>query len=875
MVILHLTCIFLSPERAYPPVSPTQTERHFSRRFVRWIVIISGLVVAMVAGTAGVGLWIGLEQSRSSADRALSSSVQLLEQGLTRSVESIDVLLASLARRVGDTSARYGTASDFANDPAISSLAHEMMRFAPHVRQILVIDQQGVIRYDSAPSPALNKQLNLFELGIAGNAPRSLGRGLHVGLPVPGRFLGAEGLSPPGLSLIPVAYAFSFRTPNGSEEQFYTVAALNPGFLQDSFDAVVAQDRGGIAEDVVLARYDGPVLMARTASTSQGSQHSHMPSLLPALLSAAIEKTESGAIASPLPVLSVMGRVHWQVSARYPLVVAVGRSDQAVLQSWYTDQRPMLIFLPIMLVSLLVVIGGLAYQILVRSRLQDQVRVLSQAIEQGPTAVLITDARGHIQYINRAFTTTTGYHMADIKGQTPRLIKSGLMDEQIYQDLWGTITSGRVWGGELLNRTKDGSLRWMAAAISAVRNEEGIISHFVAVETDVTERKRLDQHLAEVQKLAEGLLALPLILYRINHNGTITDALGAGIEQLSLSRQALIGRRYDDIFPGCQQHVSLALAGESTHFECISHFAHHTVCLEHFLVFDPARPDNPLVKHPTATDGSVDEHGFSYDKGGAIGIALDVTARRQAEARLSATIDRLNASNHELEQFAYVASHDLQEPLRIVSSYMSLLKRRYGGKLDADADTFIGYAMNGAQRMQSLILDLLQLSRIGTQGKELKPVDLSPVLETALANLELSIKENQASILINDPLPMVLGDDQQLTRLFQNLISNALKYHHPNRPPIITLSCRLDGGMWHLIFEDNGLGIAEPFREKIFLIFQRLQTRDESQGNGIGLAICRKIAERHGGSIWVDGEEGKGSRFHVTLRRQDDIPVDL
>lgn len=826
----------------------------------------------MVAGTAGIGLWTGFEQSRTSADRSLASSAQLLEQGVTRSVESIYVLLASLARRIADTSARYGTANDFAHDPAITALAQEMMRFAPHVRQVLVLDQQGVIRYDSAPSPALNKQLSFAELGITNSAPRSLGGGLHIGLPMPGRFLGADGVAPPGLSLIPVAYVFSFRNPDGTRDRFYAVAALNPGFLQDSFDAVVAEDRGGIAEEVFLARYDGPLLLTRATIAPRGGSN---PTNLPSALSGAIAKAESGALTDFLPLLSTKGRIHWQVSARYPLVVVAGRSDRALLESWYADQRPMLIFLPIMLVFLLVMIGGIAYQILVRTRLQDQVRVLSQAIEQGPTAVLITDERGHMQYVNRAFTATTGYQMADIQGQTPRLIKSGLMDDAIYQDLWGTITSGKVWSGELLNRTKDGSLRWMAAAISAVRTEDGAISHFVAVETDVTERKKLDQRLAEVQKLAEGLLALPLILYRINHQGVITDALGAGLEQLNLSRQVLVGRRHSDIFPGCQQHVGKALGGDEAHFEGISRFAHHTVCLEHFLVFDPARPDNPLIKHTVAQDGSVDEHGFSYDQGGAIGIALDVTARRQAEARLSATIDRLNASNHELEQFAYVASHDLQEPLRIVSSYMSLLKRRYSGKLDADADTFIAYAMNGAQRMQSLILDLLQLSRIGTQGKELQPVALSPVLENALANLDLAVKENQASIVLADPLPTVLGDDLQLVRLFQNLISNALKYHHPDRAPVITLSCRLDGGMWHLVFADNGLGIAEAFREKIFLIFQRLQTRDESQGNGIGLAVCRKIAERHGGTIWVDGEEGKGSRFHVTLRRQDDIPVEL
>jgi len=849
-------------------VTPRLNERSLSRRFVFSMIVIAGVVVSMILGTAGVGLWTALQQSRSASARTLASSAELVEKGMTRSVESIDVLLASLSYRLADLGGHPALHAEVVRGDAVAGMAQDMMRFAPHVRQIMILDQQGVVLFDSAPSATVGGQIDLAALGLGDQAPRALAGNLQIGLSVAGRFLGQAGVAPVGVSVIPVAYPFQVTMASGQQETFYAVAAINPGFVQDSFDAVVAQDRGGIAEEVILARYDGPILAVRASAALP----IEIPKQVPAVLSGAIERAESGRLADILPLSAQFGDLHWQVSSRYPLVVVVGRSEHALLNGWYDDQRVVLVSVPVLLLVVLAMMGGLIWQVIGRGRLQEQVRVLSQALEQGPTAVLITSAQGRIEYVNQAFTEMLGYSRTDVVGETPRLIKSGLMQEGVYRELWDTITKGKVWSGELLNRTKDGHLRWMIAAISGVRGDDGDISHFIAVETDVSEQKRLDQRLNEIQKLVEGLLALPVVLYRINRSGVLTDALGAGLEQLKLTRDALIGRRYDDLFPGFAPQVQQALEGQTVRFEGQSRFAHKTVWLEHLLVFDPARPESPYIKHGLPLSGNGTESDLLLDhEDGAIGIALDVTARRQAEGRLSATIDRLNASNHELEQFAYVASHDLQEPLRIVSSYLSLLKRRYIDQLDEDAQVFIGYAIEGSHRMQSLILDLLQLSRIGTQGRELGPTDLSPVIETALANLDLSIKETQASIIIRDPLPTVLGDGAQLIRLFQNLIGNALKYRHPDRPPVVMIQCRFEGGLWHLIVEDNGLGIGEAFRDRIFLIFQRLQSREDSQGNGIGLAICRKIAERHGGSIWVDGEEGRGSRFHVTLRRQDDM----
>jgi light-regulated signal transduction histidine kinase (bacteriophytochrome) len=216
-----------------------------------------------------------------------------------------------------------------------------------------------------------------------------------------------------------------------------------------------------------------------------------------------------------------------------------------------------------------------------------------------------------------------------------------------------------------------------------------------------------------------------------------------------------------------------------------------------------------------------------------------------------------------LEQFAYVASHDLQEPLRTVTSYVQLLARRYDGKLDSDADEFIGFAADGAVRMWKLINDLLAYSRVGTAGKELSPTDSEVVLAQSIDDLKVAIEKNGA-LVTHDPLPTVMADRPQLGQLFQNLIGNAIKFRG-NEPPRVHISASRNGNGWTFSVRDNGIGIAAEYSERIFIIFQRLHSREEYAGTGIGLAICKKIVERHGGRIWVKSDVGKGATFYFIL----------
>jgi PAS domain S-box-containing protein len=251
-------------------------------------------------------------------------------------------------------------------------------------------------------------------------------------------------------------------------------------------------------------------------------------------------------------------------------------------------------------------------------------------------------------------------------------------------------------------------------------------------------------------------------------------------------------------------------------------------------------------------------------------LKREIEERKRAEEALKQKTEALARSNQELEQFAYIASHDLQEPLRMVTNYVQLLARRYKGKLDSNADDFIDFAVDGANRMYSLINDLLAYSRVGTRGKPFEPTNCEMILQKSLNNLKMTMEETGA-VVTHDSLPTVMADDLLLGQLFQNLIGNAIKFRG-SEPSRVHISASRNGSGWTFSIRDNGIGIAPEYSERIFVIFQRLHSREEYPGTGIGLAICKKIVEHHGGRIWVESELGKGSTFYFTLPGEGEQP---
>jgi PAS domain S-box-containing protein len=244
-------------------------------------------------------------------------------------------------------------------------------------------------------------------------------------------------------------------------------------------------------------------------------------------------------------------------------------------------------------------------------------------------------------------------------------------------------------------------------------------------------------------------------------------------------------------------------------------------------------------------------------------ILAEAIERQQYQQELEQLVADLEESNERLEQFAYAVSHDLQEPLRMVSSYLQLLERRYGDELDEDAEEFIDFAVDGAERMRAMTESLLEYSRVETQGYPLEPVELESVLEDSLTNLRVRIEESDAEIAV-DELPRVEGDPEQLRQVFQNLLENAISYSG-DEPPQITVTAERRGRKWVIVVKDEGIGIDPDDQERVFEVFQRLHSREEHEGTGIGLALCKRIVERHGGEIWVDSEPGDGAAFSLTL----------
>jgi light-regulated signal transduction histidine kinase (bacteriophytochrome) len=277
-----------------------------------------------------------------------------------------------------------------------------------------------------------------------------------------------------------------------------------------------------------------------------------------------------------------------------------------------------------------------------------------------------------------------------------------------------------------------------------------------------------------------------------------------------------------------------------------------------------AAPLRRLANEVTAISSSTLDHPLSAPTGQLAEIEAVYLAFSDMLQRLAAEAE-LNRSNAELEQFAYAASHDLRQPLRMVAGYLRMIERHLGDALDVQGREYFKFATDGAKRMDALILALLDYSRVGRGDVHFEPIELATVIRDALVNLEVAIRDASATVVVADLLPTVMADRIELVRVFQNLIGNALKYRHADSPARIQVTSEDFGREWVIRVVDNGIGIASEHHERVFAIFQRLVTHEQYEGTGIGLSLCRKIVEHHGGRIWVESEEGKGSTFFVAL----------
>ncbi|HUQ76030.1 MAG TPA: PAS domain S-box protein [Burkholderiales bacterium] len=465
--------------------------------------------------------------------------------------------------------------------------------------------------------------------------------------------------------------------------------------------------------------------------------------------------------------------------------------------------------------------------------------------------------------VNRRLCEILGYPESELIGMTGREI-SHPGDLDIINDQRPSLYAGEIEHVRVEKRyvRRDYSIVWVAFSMVVERDAAGQPIYEIAIFDDITERKEAEAALAESEERFRSLTQLSSDWYWEQDEQFGLKFMSRRMsERTGLDPSAYIGRKRWD-------QPALNLTDED--------WARHRAQLERhepFRDFEMERPNTDggtrwiCVSGEPIFDGSGRFRGYR-------GVGQDITARKQAEAdlrrahdELAKKADELQRSNAELEQFAYVASHDLQEPLRMVSSYTQLLGKRYGDKLTGDAQEFMHYVVDGAARMKQLIEDLLAYSRVGTKGKEFKPASIEAPLRKAITNLRASIEEASAAVTW-DPLPTESIDEVQLAQLFQNLIGNALKFRGPGVPRI-HVSAVDQNDHWELSIADNGIGIEPQYFERIFMLFQRLHTMGEYPGTGIGLAICKKVVERHGGKIWVASTLGEGSQFHFTLPKRE------
>jgi PAS domain S-box-containing protein len=369
-----------------------------------------------------------------------------------------------------------------------------------------------------------------------------------------------------------------------------------------------------------------------------------------------------------------------------------------------------------------------AIDITEQKQTEHTIRQLSQAVEQSPVSIVITDTRGTIQYANQKYMDLTGYTLDELTGKTPAILKSGHSSATTYEELWQTLLNGGIWHGEFLNKKKNGTLFWELAAISPIKNEEGIVTHFLEIKEDITEKKEADEIL--------------------------------------------------------KQYAS-----------------------------------------------------------------------------------ELKNSNTELENFAFLASHDLQEPLRMINSFLNLLEKKIAVHLDDTTKQYIHYVKDGTARMKTLINDLLMYSRVGSNTDNYLVTNLNEVLQYITQQLlKTEINTKKAQIKLN-ALPTIHANKTLITELFLNLVTNALKYN-THKKPVVQVGYEENENDYIFFVKDNGIGISPEYFEKIFLMFQRLHSKEEYNGTGIGLALCKKVVEMHHGKIRVESAPGTGSTFYCTFPKQ-------
>jgi PAS domain S-box-containing protein len=477
----------------------------------------------------------------------------------------------------------------------------------------------------------------------------------------------------------------------------------------------------------------------------------------------------------------------------------------------------------------------------------------SYMVNSSTDAIIASDTKFNITYWNKASEKLYGYTEAEVLGKAGmEVMRSEHILPNTREHVLEQIFEQGGWVGELMQFTKDGRKIPVLSSVTKLHDKEGKMIGFLSVTRDITEIIKIQDELKASEEFLNSIVEnIPNMLFIKDAKDLKFVRLNkAGEELLGYSRNDLIGKNDYDFFNKEEADFFTSKDRDVLKNKELFEIPEEQIHTKNNGIRTLETKKIPL-----------------FDKDGKprflLGISNDITERKAIEENLKRKTEELARSNTELEQFAYVASHDLQEPLRMVNSYVQLLAKRYGDKLDADAMEFIGFASDGSTRMRNLINSLLEYSRIN-RVKPFEDIDIKDLLEDVLQDLQKMITENNAVINIEE-MPHIIGDHVLIHQLFLNLITNGIKFKK-DRNPEITISYKKLKGEHLFSVSDNGIGIPKQYAEKIFIIFQRLHTKEKYPGTGIGLAMCKKIVERHQGKIWIDSKIDEGTTFYFTIK---------
>ena len=544
------------------------------------------------------------------------------------------------------------------------------------------------------------------------------------------------------------------------------------------------------------------------------------------------------------PVYSLLQELNLPEGLRALAVIPIQYEGQVIAclnVASRTQEQP-----PVFARNALDAIAAQIGSVIARVQAEQELRKFKTIADSADYGVSIADLAGNILYTNPRLAVMHGYGPDELIGQNLAIFHGGAQLGEVLERRAELQERGSHSAVEIWSERKDGSTFPALMNWAIIKDQAGKPLFVTATMTDITQREQARDALQE----SEGR-------YR-----TLFESASIGVGLSTMDGKAIT----------CNEAILQMTGYTEAEIKQVSLADTYAQPHERVLLMERMQRDGFVKDFEVGLkrkDGTTYFASLTVTRVTLEGedvlltMAQDITERVRAQEQLEHYAFELERSNQELQRFIHVASHDLQEPLRMVTSYLQLLEQRYKGQLDADADDFIAFAVNGATRMRALIKDLLAYSQVAARGKPFEPTDCRVVLEQVLNNLQTTVDKSGASVT-HDPLPTLMADGAQLAQLFHDLVSNALKFRG-ERPPEIHVGAERRESEWLFSVRDNGTGIEPQYFERIFHIFQRLHTWDEYPGTGIGLAICKRIVERHGGRLWVESEPREGSTFYFTL----------